>query len=326
MTNTNKNKSFVIAYSFWSYILIAIVLFNYILFRSIVVDNNSFFYLITFIFDYIVLITFFLLVFYQFYNAIFNSNILLSFIGILFLIFGTLKLYVMEINIHNIIEFLFFVTTLILTIKILFPIIKSKDTIELERGVYVFILLSLLASNINYIIISANKLIDSDIFHYTSTYISTYTSKLSSFSFLILIIGYILIFIKEIIMKNINKSFVFVILGIVLSILSIFSFGANFLLIIISFFNALGIVMYLPFTIYMVVMIMFFITLFSSFITSMVSKNYYPKLIIFTLLILAGLDMSNFSLRLISMFSILEMSNIQNYKKEDISYLTNNDL
>ena len=84
--------------------------------------------------------------------------------------------------------------------------------------------------------------------------------------------------------------------------------------------------MYLPFTIYMVVMIMFFITLFSSFITSMVSKNYYPKLIIFTLLILAGLDMSNFSLRLISMFSILEMSNIQNYKKEDISYLTNNDL
>ena len=320
MTNTNKNKSFVIAYSFWSYILIAIVLFNYILFRSIVVDNNSFFYLITFIFDYIVLITFFLLVFYQFYNAIFNSNILL------FLIFGTLKLYVMEINIHNIIEFLFFVTTLILTIKILFPIIKSKDTIELERGVYVFILLSLLASNINYIIISANKLIDSDIFHYTSTYISTYTSKLSSFSFLILIIGYILIFIKEIIMKNINKSFVFVILGIVLSILSIFSFGANFLLIIISFFNALGIVMYLPFTIYMVVMIMFFITLFSSFITSMVSKNYYPKLIIFTLLILAGLDMSNFSLRLISMFSILEMSNIQNYKKEDISYLTNNDL
>ena len=84
--------------------------------------------------------------------------------------------------------------------------------------------------------------------------------------------------------------------------------------------------MYLPFTIYMVVMIMFFITLFSSFITSIVSKNYYPKLIIFTLLILAGLDMSNFSLRLISIFAILEMSNIQNSKKEDISYLTNNDL
>ncbi|WP_297297401.1 WESB_1763 family membrane protein [uncultured Brachyspira sp.] len=326
MTNTNKNTSFVIAYSFWSYILIAIVLFNYILFRSIVVDNNSFLYLVTFIFDYIVLITFFLLVFYQFYNAIFNSNILLSFMGILFLIFGTLKLYVMEINIHNIIEFLFFAATLILTIKILFPIIKSKDTIELERGIYVFILLSLLASNINYIIISANKLIDSDIFHYISTHISTYTSKLSAFSFLILIIAYILIFIKEIIMKNINKAFVFVILAIILSILSIFLFGANFLLIIISFFNALGIVMYLPFTIYMVVMIMFFITLFSSFITSIVSKNYYPKLIIFTLLILAGLDMSNFSLRLISIFAILEMSNIQNSKKEDISYLTNNDL
>ena len=104
-------------------------------------------------------------------------------IGILFLIFGTLKLYLMEINTYNIIELLFFISVLALTLMILIPLIISKDITELERGVYVFVLLSLLSSNINYIIISANKLIDRDTFHYISTYISVYTSKLSSFSF-----------------------------------------------------------------------------------------------------------------------------------------------
>lgn len=323
---TNKNISFIAAYNFWSYILVAIVLFNYLLFRSIVIDNNSFLYLITFIFDYIVLISFFLLVFYKFYNYIFSSNIVLAMIGILFLIFGTLKLYLMEINTYNIIELLFFISVLALTLMILIPLIISKDITELERGVYVFVLLSLLSSNINYIIISANKLIDRDTFHYISTYISVYTSKLSSFSFLILMITYILIFIKEIVIKNMNKSLIFMTLAVVLSAASIFVFGSSFFLIIISFFSALGIIMYLPFTVYMVIMIMFFITLFSSFMTSVISKNYYPRLIIFTLFILAGMDISNFALRLISMFAIIEMVNIQSSQKYDIEYLTNNDL
>ena len=48
-------------------------------------------------------------------------------------------------------------------------IILSKDINELERGIYIFILLSLLSSNINYLIISANKIIDADIFHYISS-------------------------------------------------------------------------------------------------------------------------------------------------------------
>ena len=209
---------------------------------------------------------------------------------------------------------------------ILIPMILSKNITELERGIYIFILLSLLSSNINYLIISANKVIDTDSFHYISTYISNYMSKLSSFSFLVLMISYILIFIKKVIMKNINRSFMFAIIAIILSIIAIFSFGNSFFLIIISFFSALGIVMYLHFVVYMVIMIMFFITLFTSFMTSIVSKEYYPKLIIFTLFILAGLDMSNFSLRLIALFAIMEISSIQNNQKDDISYLTNNDL
>ncbi|ANN62545.1 hypothetical protein JQ824_02820 [Brachyspira hyodysenteriae] len=322
----NKNTSFVGAYSFWSYLLIAIVFFNYLFFRTLVIDNNSFIYLFTFILNYIVLISFFLLVFYKFYNCIFNSEVFLAVFGILFLISGTLRLYAIEISIYNYIELLYFLSILILTIKILLTIIKSNNIMELDRGIYVFILVSLSSSNINYILISANKIIDTDIFHYISTFISAYMSKLSSFSFLVLMIAYILIFIKKVVMKNINKSFFFIIMMVILSIIAILVFGNSFFLIIVSFFGALGIVMYLPFTIYLVVIIMFLMTLFTSFMSSLVSKYYYPSLIIFTLFMLAGLDISNFSLRLISIFAIMEMLSMCKDKKDDTEYLTNNTL
>ncbi|ACN82834.1 WESB_1763 family membrane protein [Brachyspira hyodysenteriae] len=322
----NKNTSFVGAYSFWSYLLIAIVFFNYLFFRTLVIDNNSFIYLFTFILNYIVLISFFLLVFYKFYNCIFNSEVFLAVFGILFLISGTLRLYAIEISIYNYIELLYFLSILILTIKILLTIIKSNNIMELDRGIYVFILISLSSSNINYILISANKIIDTDIFHYISTFISTYMSKLSSFSFLVLMIAYILIFIKKVVMKNINKSFFFIIIMVILSIIAILVFGNSFFLIVVSFFGALGIVMYLPFTIYLVVIIMFLMTLFTSFMSSLVAKYYYPSLIIFTLFMLAGLDISNFSLRLISIFAIMEMLSMCKDKKDDTEYLTNNTL
>ncbi|WP_295162287.1 WESB_1763 family membrane protein [uncultured Brachyspira sp.] len=323
MLQINKNTSFVVTYNFWSYILISAVFFNYILFRSSVIDNNSYFYTISFIFDYIVLILFYFLVFYKFYNSLFSSNISLFIFGILFLIFGTLKLYMIEINIYNIIELLYFISMLILIIKILMPIIFSKNITELERGIYMFILLSLFSSSINYILISSNKIIDKDIFHYVSIFVSKYMSKLSSFSFLILMTAYILIFIKRIIISNIDKYLIFIIILIILLITGILIFGRNFFLIMMSFFGALGIIMYLPFTVYMVIIIMFLMTLFSSFMISLLSKKYYPKLILFTLFLLSGLDMSNFSLRLISIFAIMEINAVYN-AKYNITYLTNN--
>lgn len=326
MIQMNKNTSFVGAYNFWSYLLIAIVFFNYLFFRALVIDNNSFVYVITFILNYIVLISFFLLVFYKFYSCIFNSEIFLAVFGILFLITGTLRLYAIEISVYNYIELLYFLSIFILTIKIFVSIIKSNDIMELDRGVYVFMLLSLASSNINYILISANKIVDTDIFHYISTFISAYMSKLSSFSFLILMIAYILIFMKKVVMKNINKSFFFIIMMVILSIIAILVFGSSFFLIVISFFGALGIVMYLPFTVYLVVIIMFLMTLFTSFMSCFVSKYYSPKLIVFTLFMLAGLDMSNFALRLISVFAVMEILSMFDYEKEYTNDLTNNNL
>ena len=324
MIQMNKNTSFVDTYNFWSYLLIAIVFFNYLFFRTLVIDNTSYIYIITFILNYIVLISFFLLVFYKFYNCIFNSEIFLALFGILFLISGILRLYAIEINIYNYIELVYFISIFILMIKILLSIIKSNNIMELDRGIYVFMLISLSSSNINYILISANKIIDTDIFHYISTFIANYMSKLSSFSFLILMIAYILIFMKKVVMKNINKSFFFVIMMVILSIVAILVFGNSFILIIMSFFGALGIVMYLPFTIYLIIMIMFLMTLFTSFMSCLVSKFYYPQLIVFTLFMLSGLDMSNFALRLISVFAIMEMLSICNDKKDYTEHLTNN--
>ena len=200
-----------------------------------------------------------------------------------------------------------------LTIYILFPIIIKKDIYEITRGVYIFLLLSLVSSNLNYIIISINKLLDFDFLHYFSSYLSVYLSKVSSISFIILMIAYIMIFMNEIII--INKAFALLIL-IIISVTA-FLFGERFLFFTISLYNALNVGIYLPTLIYMIIIMLFLITLFSSFTASLLLKKYYPELIALSLLIISGLDMNNFSLRLISMFSIMELSNLINKNNDE---------
>ncbi|MBW5399655.1 hypothetical protein E6A47_06260, partial [Brachyspira pilosicoli] len=150
--------------------------------------------------------------------------------------------------------------------------------------------------------------------HYFSSYLSVYLSKVSSISFIILMIAYIMIFMNEIIIKNINKAFALLIL-IIISVTA-FLFGERFLFFTISLYNALNVGIYLPTLIYMIIIMLFLITLFSSFTASLLLKKYYPELIALSLLIISGLDMNNFSLRLISMFSIMELSNLIN-KNDD---------
>ncbi|MBW5378085.1 hypothetical protein E6A45_05420, partial [Brachyspira pilosicoli] len=82
-------------------------------------------------------------------------------------------------------------------------------------------------------------------------------------------------------------------------------------------YNALNVGIYLPTLIYMIIIMLFLITLFSSFTASLLLKKYYPELIALSLLIISGLDMNNFSLRLISMFSIMELSNLINKNNDE---------
>ena len=79
-------------------------------------------------------------------------------------------------------------------------------------------------------------------------------------------------------------------------------------LIIISFYNALGIGLSFPFILYVCIIFMFLIILFGYLTDSIISKKYSAEFLVFTLFILAGLDMSGFTLRLMSIFSIIEMS------------------
>ena len=300
-----NNNSFIKAYHFWTNALIIAVIINFLFFRTLFLDieENSFFYLINYIIEYGIFLAFFLLLFYKFYNYLFNSQIVDGILGIIFLIFGVLKLYISDINIYNITELLFFIFTFIIMIKTILPLILSKNINELQRGAYIFILISLGFSNLNYIILSANKIIDNDIMHYISLYLIEYMGKVSSISFIIIMIGYIIIFAKRMIKKNIYKYFIFILVFTIVFILKYSNY-----LIIISFYNALGIGLSFPFILYVGIIFMFLIILFGYLTDSIISKKYSAEFLVFTLFILAGLDMSGFTLRLMSIFSIIEMS------------------
>lgn len=302
-----NNNSFIKAYHFWTNALIIAVIINFLFFRTLFLDieENSFFYLINYIIEYGIFLAFFLLLFYKFYNYLFNSQIVDGILGIIFLIFGVLKLYISDINIYNITELLFFIFTFLITIKTLLPLILLKNINELQRGACIFILISLSFSNLNYIILSANKIIDNDIMHYISLYLIEYMGKVSSISFIIIMIGYIIIFAKRMIKKNIYKYFIFILVFTIVFILK--SKYSNHL-IIISFYNALGIGLSFPFILYVGIIFMFLIILFGYLTDSIISKKYSAEFSVFTLFILAGLDMSGFTLRLMSIFSIIEMS------------------
>lgn len=312
-----NNNSFIKAYHFWTNALIIAVIINFLFFRTLFlnIEENSFFYLINYIIEYGIFLAFFLLLFYKFYNYLFNSQILDGILGIIFLIFGVLKLYISDINIYNITELLFFIFTFLITIKTLLPLILLKNINELQRGVYIFILISLGFSNLNYIILSANKIIDNDIMHYISLYLIEYMGKVSSISFIIIMIGYIIIFAKRMIKKNIYKYFIFILVFTIVFILK--SKYSNYL-IIISFYNALGIGLSFPFILYVGIIFMFLIILFGYLTDSIISKKYSAEFLVFTLFILAGLDMSGFTLRLMSIFSIIEMSEIIGVKNNEV--------
>lgn len=305
----NNNNSFINIYRFWANVIIIAVIINFLFFRTLFLDinDNYFIYLINYIIEYSIFIIFFLLLFYKFYSYLFNSQIINGILGIIFLIMGILKLYISDINFYNITELLFFIFAFIITIKNLIPLILSKNIRELKRGIYIFVLISLGFSNFNYIALSVNKIIDSDIMHYISLYLIEYMGKVSSISFTIIMIGYVIIFAKRTIKKNLYKYFIFILVFIIVLILKLKY--SNYL-IIISFYNALGIGLYFPFVLYIAVIFLFLITLFSYLTDSIISKKYSAEFMVFTLLILAGLDMSSFTLRLMSIFAVVEITEI----------------
>ena len=310
-----NNNSFINKYNFWANIFLIAVIFNFLFFRILFLDisGNSFVYFINYIINYSIFIIFFLLMFYKFYGYLFNAQIENGILGIIFLITGILKLYISDINIYNIVELLFFIFTFIITLKTLLPLILLKNINELERGIYIFILLSLAFSNLSYILFSANKIIDSDIVHYVSLYLTSYMEKVASLSFIIIMISYAIIFAPKMLVSHTSYwrtkiKYYFFGLAVVISSLILMS---RYSLIMIYFYNALGVGLNFPFIFYAILIVVFIFTLFSFLSVSIISKKYSAEFIVFTLFILAGIDMSDFTLRLISIFSIIELSEIK---------------
>ena len=318
-----NNNSFIHKYNFWANIFLIAVLFNFLFFRILFLDisGNSFIYFINYIINYSIFIIFFLLLFYKFYGYLFNFQIENGILGIIFLIMGILKLYISDINIYNIVELLFFIFTFIITLKTLLPLICLKNINELERGIYIFILISLVFSNFSYILFSANKIVDSDIVHYISLYLTSNMEKVASLSFIIIMISYIIIFAPKILVSHTSywitkmKYSIFS-LPIIISSLILMS---RYSLIIIYFYNSLGVGLNFPFVFYAILIVVFILTLFSFLTSSIVLKKYSAEFIIFTLFILAGIDMSDFTLRLISIFSIIELTEIIEVERKNIS-------
>ena len=309
-----NNNSFINKYNFWANIFLIAVIFNFLFFRILFLDisGNSFVYFINYIINYSIFIIFFLLLFYKFYGYLFNAQIENGILGMIFLITGILKLYISDINIYNIVELLFFIFTFIITLKTLLPLILLKNINELERGIYIFILLSLAFSNFSYILFSANKIIDSDIVHYISLYLTSYMEKVASLSFIIIMISYVIIFAPKMLVSHTSYwrtkiKYYFFGLAVVISSLILMS---RYSLIMIYFYNALGVGLNFPFIAYFTLLIIFVFILFSFLTSSIILKKYSAEFIIFTLFILAGIDMSDFTLRLISIFSIIELSEI----------------
>ena len=317
-----NNNSFINKYNFWANIFLIAVIFNFLFFRILFLDisGNSFVYFINYIINYSIFIIFFLLLFYKFYGYLFNFQIADGIFGIIFLITGTLKLYISDINIYNIVELLFFTFTFIITLKTLLPIISLKNINELERGIYIFILLSLAFSNLSYILFSANKIIDSDIVYYVSLYLTSYMEKVASLSFIIIMISYAIIFAPKTITnytsywKTKIKYYFFGLAAVISSLILM----SKYSLIMIYFYNSLGVGLNFPFIFYSILTVVFILTSFSFLSVSIISKKYSAEFIIFTLFILAGIDMSDFTLRLISIFSIIELSEIIGVENNEV--------
>lgn len=309
--SNNFGVSFLYTYPFWSTIIFISLLINYLFFRSIFIKENSIFFLINSIINYGIFTLFFFLLLYKFYNFIFINNFFISSLGIIFLFSAVMKLYISNVVVSNILDLIFFISTISICSYILLRLIFMPDMIEYKRGVYVFILIALLSSSLHFIFITLNSIIDISFFSFLSYHIGNYTEKVSSMFFIILFIIYMLFAVKEVLVKNIHTSSYISIIILSLSLFLIYKYSNIFYLFITSFYNSFAVSLYFSQFIYLVFMLLFLLIIISSTITLFITKQYSYSFILFSLLIISGLDMSNFTFRFISIFSLLELYSIE---------------
>lgn len=251
------------------------------------------------------------LLFYRFYNALFEKKFVFAISGLTMLFLGIFAMYLKRFVgvpvFQQIVFILFFISLIVLYFIILIPVIKSKHISDTERGAYIFLFLILTLPLINAVLKSV-------ITSYPIMSIERYIGRLSSTSFLIFIFYYF-VMVQSVVAKNnkVAKKNILITLAllVIIFLLSIYLKNENTYTTIIAIFNNINVKLYLPFYFYTFALAIFIITFIVGYIFT---DNRFP-FIPLTLVILTGLNTADFYIRIVSVFAVIDIAYYINTNK-----------
>ncbi len=312
ISNLGKNP-FTKDYSNVSRVLIIFVFFDYFFRRGVLLNSfkviGDFYFIIINIIYISLFIIFFSIVFYRFYNDIFKRNFFIGIVGISMLLLSLLTLFIKqkESALYKVLIGIYFIMMLLLNILIFKDMLFDKNISETKRLFVIFIFLFSFVSIINSIIYLVTPvtpiLFNVNIYNILS--VQNYFLSVASYSFLIVLIYFVVISFKEITeYKLYKRSILFLFVTVLLMLLSVL-FSKSLYLSIVSLINALGIEMILPMFIY-VYLIFIFIILSLVMLSRKSIDNTIFYIVI--LILLSGINQNDLYLRVLFIFAITDLS------------------
>ena len=309
ISNLNKNP-FTKDYPNVSRVLIIFVFFDYFFRRSVLLNSfkiiGEFYFIIVNIIYISLFIIFFSIVFYRFYNELFKKNFFIGIVGISMLLVSLLTLFIKEKEsvLYKVLIAIFFLVLLILNILIFKDMIFNKNISETERLFIIFVFLFSFISIINSLVYLITP-ISFNINIYSILSIQNYFLSVASYSFLIVLVYFIVISFREISEHKLYKRLVlFLFVTISLMMLSVL-FSSSLYSSIVSLINALGINIVLPIYVYVYLIFMFIIL---SLV--MLSRKSVDNTVLYIaiLILLSGINQNDLYLRVLFIFAVTDLS------------------
>lgn len=313
--NTLYNEhSFFSSYSRISRVLVIFIFFDYLIRQTILVkfiDILAFPIALSVSLIYFSLfIIFFGIVLYRFYKELFANNLIYALIGILTLFLGLSSLFLRTIlpqEMSAIVLSIFFILLLALYIIIFTDTLKLYNINEMTRGLIVFISVFTVLSSINAVLSSLNavKIFSPFLSVYTVFYIQQYLANVASYSFLIVILYYIYLSLKYILQFKVYKIAVYFLICIMVFLVASIIFKQPIQVTVASFLLASGINVTLPLFIYVYILFIFLTT---SLAIVTKTKTGFTLVSILLIIIISGLNIFDFYLRILSIFAITDLA------------------
>ena len=315
ISDLNKNP-FTKDYSNVSRVLIIFVFFDYFFRRGVLLNSfeiiGDFYFIIINIIYISLFIIFFSIVFYRFYNELFKKNFFIGIVGISMLLVSLLTLFIKEKEsvLYKVLIGIFFLVLLLLNILIFKDMLFNKNISETKRLFIIFVFLFSFVSVINSIIYLVTP-ISFNVNIYNILSVQNYLLNVASYSFLIVLIYFIVISFREITeYKLYKRSIFFLFATISLMMLSVL-FSKSLYLSVVSLINALGINIVLPMFVYVYLIFMFIIL---SLV--MLSRKSIGNTIFYIaiLILLSGINQNDLYLRVLFIFAITDLSRLLKVK------------